>query len=165
MGWKFRWVSSFDIDFNSDFHVSFMPEEQKKGQVFYNFATRPFECEELPGISVFCKDEGGDVFHTYSTCTGRRGGSSGMHSSGMHSPGALDGMALMYLLVAVFHSAPWLTLLAVRRGRSHARVARPGPRAPPDAVMCCFTPRAAGRARPSRRPDHDAAYLWLATTL
>ena len=28
---------------------------------------QPFECEELPGISVFYKDDAGDVFHTYST--------------------------------------------------------------------------------------------------
>lgn len=67
MGWKFKWVSSFDSDFNYDFHVSFTPEQQKKEQVFYNFATRPFECEELPGISAFCKGDAGDVFHTYST--------------------------------------------------------------------------------------------------
>src|ERR1700733_7988448 len=26
MGWRFPWVSSFESDFNYDFHVSFMPE-------------------------------------------------------------------------------------------------------------------------------------------
>ncbi len=67
MGWQFRWVSSFGSDFNHDFHVSFTPEEQDKDQVYYNFGMQPFECEELPGISVFCKDDAGDVFHTYST--------------------------------------------------------------------------------------------------
>lgn len=67
LGWQFTWVSSFGSDFNYDFHVSFMPEEQAKDQVYYNFGTHPFECEELPGISVFCKDDAGDVFHTYST--------------------------------------------------------------------------------------------------
>jgi len=67
MGWQFTWVSSFGSDFNYDFHVSFMPEEQAKDQVYYNFGTHPFECEELPGISVFRKDDAGDVFHTYST--------------------------------------------------------------------------------------------------
>ena len=65
MGWRFTWVSSFGSDFNHDFHVSFTPEEAK-GQIFYNYALQPFECEELPGISVFCKDEAGAVFHTYS---------------------------------------------------------------------------------------------------
>lgn len=28
MGWCFKWVSSFDNDFNSDFHVSFTSEEK-----------------------------------------------------------------------------------------------------------------------------------------
>jgi predicted dithiol-disulfide oxidoreductase (DUF899 family) len=67
MGWQFTWVSSFDSDFNYDFHVSFTPEERAKDRVRYNFRTQPFEFDELPGISVFCKDAAGDVFHTYST--------------------------------------------------------------------------------------------------
>ena len=66
MGWKFKWVSSFASDFNHDFHVSFAPEEAK-GQVYYNYGMQPFECEELAGVSVFYKDDSGDVFHTYST--------------------------------------------------------------------------------------------------
>jgi predicted dithiol-disulfide oxidoreductase (DUF899 family) len=66
MGWQFNWVSSFGSDFNHDFHVSFTPQEAK-GHVYYNYDTQPFECEELPGISVFYKDDAGDVFHTYST--------------------------------------------------------------------------------------------------
>lgn len=65
MGWKFRWVSSCGNDFNHDFHVSF--PQQEKGQVRYNYELRPFECEELPGISVFYQDDAGVVFHTYST--------------------------------------------------------------------------------------------------
>ena len=67
MDWQFKWVSSFGSDFNHDFHVSFTPEEQAKGQVYYNYGMQPFECEELPGISVFYKDDAGNVFHTYST--------------------------------------------------------------------------------------------------
>ncbi len=66
MGWKFRWVSAFGRDFNLDFHVSFTPQ-QEKGQVQYNYGLQPYEGEELPGISVFYKDEAGEVFHTYST--------------------------------------------------------------------------------------------------
>ena len=65
MGWKFKWVSSFGTDFNYDFHVSFT--EKAKEQVYYNYGTVPFECEELPGISAFYKDDAGVVFHTYST--------------------------------------------------------------------------------------------------
>jgi predicted dithiol-disulfide oxidoreductase (DUF899 family) len=66
MGWKFKWVSSFGSDFNHDFHVSFAPQEAQ-GQVYYNYGMQPFECEELPGISVFYKGDAGEVFHTYST--------------------------------------------------------------------------------------------------
>ena len=65
MGWKFKWVSSFGSDFNHDFHVSFTPQEAK-GQVYYNYSRQPFECEEMPGISVFYKGGAGEVFHTYS---------------------------------------------------------------------------------------------------
>ncbi|MES2253618.1 MAG: hypothetical protein V4559_01110 [Pseudomonadota bacterium] len=39
----------------------------------------------------------------------------GMDMPGMASS-PLNGMALMYLLMAVFHAAPWLTLIASRRG-------------------------------------------------
>ena len=67
MGWQFKWVSSHGSDFNYDFGVSFAPEDQAKGQVYYNYGMQPFECEELPGISVFYKDDADEVFHTYST--------------------------------------------------------------------------------------------------
>ena len=67
MGWQFKWVSSHDSDFNHDFGVSFTPEERAKGEVYYNYGMRPFPTEEAPGISVFYKDDAGDVFHTYST--------------------------------------------------------------------------------------------------
>ena len=67
MGWQFRWVSSHGSDFNHDFGVSFTPEEQAKGEVYYNYGMRPFPAEEAPGISVFYKDDAGEVFHTYST--------------------------------------------------------------------------------------------------
>jgi predicted dithiol-disulfide oxidoreductase (DUF899 family) len=66
MGWSFMWVSSFNNDFNYDFHVSFMPEELKKGTVYYNYTNREFSGGEAPGISVLYKDESGTVFHTYS---------------------------------------------------------------------------------------------------
>lgn len=66
MGWKFQWVSSSGGDFNYDFHVSFPPQEAK-GQVYYNYGMQPFESDELPGVSVFYKNDAGEVFHTYST--------------------------------------------------------------------------------------------------
>jgi predicted dithiol-disulfide oxidoreductase (DUF899 family) len=67
MGWQFKWVSSHDSDFNHDFGVSFTPEEQAKGEVYYNYGMQSFPSEEAPGISVFYKDAAGQVFHTYST--------------------------------------------------------------------------------------------------
>jgi predicted dithiol-disulfide oxidoreductase (DUF899 family) len=70
MDWKFRWVSSHGTDFNYDFRVSFTPEEVAKGELDYNYGGWPFASEEWPGVSVFYKDDTGDVFHTYS-CYGR----------------------------------------------------------------------------------------------
>lgn len=67
MGWKFKWVSSFGNDFNFDFHVSFTKDDIAKGNGFYNFEPGGFPIEEAPGISVFYKDEMGNVFHTYSS--------------------------------------------------------------------------------------------------
>lgn len=67
MGWQFDWVSSHGSDFNRDFHVSFEPEDRVDGEVDYNFHMTPFPQTEAPGISVFCKDATGQVFHTYST--------------------------------------------------------------------------------------------------
>lgn len=67
MGWQFRWVSSHGTDFNRDFHVSFDAQDRVDGHVFYNYHSMPFPREEAPGISVFCRDDDGSVFHTYST--------------------------------------------------------------------------------------------------
>jgi predicted dithiol-disulfide oxidoreductase (DUF899 family) len=66
MGWRFKWLSSHQNDFNFDYHVSFTPEEEKKGEVYYNYIKDEYISDELPGLSVFYKDETGDVFHTYS---------------------------------------------------------------------------------------------------
>jgi predicted dithiol-disulfide oxidoreductase (DUF899 family) len=67
MGWNFRWVSSFENDFNRDFHVSFTKEELASGKVYYNYSTGEFPAEEAPGASVFHKDAAGNLFHTYSS--------------------------------------------------------------------------------------------------
>ena len=66
MGWSFKWVSSFENDFNRDYHVSFTSDEMKNGEMNYNFRITQFPSEEAPGISVFYRDEEGNVFHTYS---------------------------------------------------------------------------------------------------
>ncbi|HLU02179.1 MAG TPA: thioredoxin family protein [Advenella sp.] len=67
MGWQFNWVSSGDTDFNYDYGVSFRPEQQATGKVHYNYCDQYFPDEEAPGISVFYKNDEGDIFHTYST--------------------------------------------------------------------------------------------------
>jgi len=69
MDWSFKWVSSFDNDFNRDFHVSFTKDEMAKGKVYYNYGMMEFPSEEAPGVSVFYKDRAGNIFHTYSTYT------------------------------------------------------------------------------------------------
>jgi predicted dithiol-disulfide oxidoreductase (DUF899 family) len=66
MGWRFKWVSSFNNSFNFDYHVSFTPEELASKKVQYNYKEMAFPVEEAPGLSVFAKDEAGDLFHTYS---------------------------------------------------------------------------------------------------
>ena len=67
MGWRFPWVSSHASDFNYDFDVSFRPDQIAAGEVTYNYATIDPGIDELAGLSVFCKDADGAVFHTYST--------------------------------------------------------------------------------------------------
>jgi predicted dithiol-disulfide oxidoreductase (DUF899 family) len=64
MGWSFKWVSSFENDFNFDYAVSFNREES---EVVHNYRLiAPPDNEEHAGVSVFYTDNG-NVFHTYST--------------------------------------------------------------------------------------------------
>jgi predicted dithiol-disulfide oxidoreductase (DUF899 family) len=65
MGWSFRWYSSAPSDFNFDYSVSFMPEQQRSG-ADYNYRRVAEPPDETPGISAFALDDG-QVFHTYST--------------------------------------------------------------------------------------------------
>jgi predicted dithiol-disulfide oxidoreductase (DUF899 family) len=71
-GWSISWFSSFDSDFNYDFHVTLDP---KVAPAEYNYRTKPemaaamghsvlMEGEEH-GLSVFFRLDD-DVFHTYS---------------------------------------------------------------------------------------------------
>ena len=66
MGWRFKWVSSNETDFNYDYKVSFTKEQASGGKPLYNFGTIAPYGEEVPGASVFSKKDG-EVFHTYST--------------------------------------------------------------------------------------------------
>jgi predicted dithiol-disulfide oxidoreductase (DUF899 family) len=90
MGWTFPWASSHDTDFNYDFNTSVTEEQQRQGEVEYNFATRDVtpilesadegpigeiaaRCgtdaatylREAPGMSAFALEDG-VVYHTYS---------------------------------------------------------------------------------------------------
>ena len=67
MGWTFDWVSSGANDFNYDYGVSFSQGQIDSGDAKYNYGTTPLYGPELPGISVFFRDDKGSVFHTYST--------------------------------------------------------------------------------------------------
>jgi predicted dithiol-disulfide oxidoreductase (DUF899 family) len=65
MGWGFKWVSSSETDFNFDYGVSFTPEDRERP--VYNYGSLSPRIPEREGMSVFFKDESGDVFHTYSS--------------------------------------------------------------------------------------------------
>src|SRR5947209_2249150 len=90
MGWSFPWASSFDSDFNYDFHVAHTKEEWDSGAVDYNFRETDFRPpagqdgsgldefalsmagtdwetfrREGPGVSAFALEDG-VVYHTYS---------------------------------------------------------------------------------------------------
>ncbi len=89
MGWTFPWASSLDSDFNYDFNVSVTEEQQRHGEVEYNYRTRDMtpilesgegpvaenaaRCgtdtatylREAPGMSAFALEDG-VVYHTYS---------------------------------------------------------------------------------------------------
>ena len=66
MGWDFKWISSYNSDFNFDYDVSFTPEELARKEAFYNFITQDPHSSEREGVTVFYKDPADHVFHTYS---------------------------------------------------------------------------------------------------
>jgi predicted dithiol-disulfide oxidoreductase (DUF899 family) len=52
MGWDFKWVSSYDNDFNFDFNVSFTREELDRKKVFYNFIAIPDPSGGRGGLGI-----------------------------------------------------------------------------------------------------------------
>ena len=71
MGWTLPWYSSWDSDFNYDFHVS---QDEAVAPVEYNYRDKAEMLArgeqgnlagELPGVSVFLRD-GERVYHSYS---------------------------------------------------------------------------------------------------
>lgn len=67
LGWTADMVSSENTDFNFDFKVSFTKDEIDARAPEYNFGTIEVDFDEMPGASIFYKNEAGEVFHTYST--------------------------------------------------------------------------------------------------
>lgn len=65
MGWSFPWVSSHGSDFNFDYQASFTPDQIAAG-TYYNYQVQPNKVSEQVGISVFARNERGELFHTYS---------------------------------------------------------------------------------------------------
>jgi predicted dithiol-disulfide oxidoreductase (DUF899 family) len=63
MHWTFPWLSSFANDFNYDYHVTLDPD---RGSTVYNYKTFDYR-GELPGMSVFFRDDNDLIFHSYST--------------------------------------------------------------------------------------------------
>jgi predicted dithiol-disulfide oxidoreductase (DUF899 family) len=90
MGWTFPWASSFGGDFNFDFNVSITEEQQRTGNVEYNYergrhpidanpapepvvrfaatcgTDAPTYTRDRPGMSAFALEDG-VLYHTYST--------------------------------------------------------------------------------------------------
>jgi predicted dithiol-disulfide oxidoreductase (DUF899 family) len=65
VGWSFPWYSSMGSDFNFDYHVSLTPEQLAAGNAEYNYRVDAVSMSELPGLSVFRREDG-KVYHTYS---------------------------------------------------------------------------------------------------
>lgn len=68
MGWAFPWVSAGDDDFSYDFGVSFKAEDREAGNALYNYGLTTIQrSSDMFGLSVFTRDDRGDIFHSYST--------------------------------------------------------------------------------------------------
>ena len=48
MGWTFPWASSFGGDFNFDFNVAFTEEQQRAGDIEYNYRRRAHAMDATP---------------------------------------------------------------------------------------------------------------------
>jgi len=90
MGWTFPWASSFGSDFNFDFNIAFTEEQQREGNIEYNYERGGYAMDatqvpepvaqfaatcgtdaatytrDRPGLSAFVLEDG-IVYHTYST--------------------------------------------------------------------------------------------------
>jgi predicted dithiol-disulfide oxidoreductase (DUF899 family) len=67
LGWSFKWLSSGDTPFNFDYQASFTPDELARKKGLYNYVQQDPGRSDREGVSVFFKDDSGQIFHTYST--------------------------------------------------------------------------------------------------
>lgn len=103
MGWEFPWASSFGDDFNFDFNVGFTEQQQRAGNIEYNYqlgghamdmtpppapvvefaaccgTDAPTYARDRPGMSAFVLEKG-VVYYTYSTYARGLDGIWGMYS-------------------------------------------------------------------------------------
>jgi predicted dithiol-disulfide oxidoreductase (DUF899 family) len=109
MGWTFPWASSFGSVFNSDFSVGFTEEQQREGDIEYNYRreapSQSPEKDTMPsrttpdGATLFASMSGTDV----ATYTRERPGMSAFvledgvvyHTYSAYARG-LDGLWSMY---------------------------------------------------------------------
>jgi predicted dithiol-disulfide oxidoreductase (DUF899 family) len=124
MGWRFNWVSSNANEFNDDYHVVFTKEELATGKVDHNFNLEAFPGTDAPGISVFFKDQNGEIFHTYSAYA--RGTETTMTcpkaAMRMAWPSRCPGSAIMIATTpATWQTQPFRTGLRTPSLRAEAR--------------------------------------------
>lgn len=67
------------------------------------------------GVAEWLSLMAAPAFAIMALLTAAHGGPSDILSSAAHEGSPLSGMTLMYVLMSVFHSAPWLRLIASRR--------------------------------------------------
>jgi len=64
MDWSFKWVSSGRNDFNYDYQASFTPQKSRAGRRSSTIRNPTSGVTDREGVSVFCKDQSGALFHT-----------------------------------------------------------------------------------------------------
>ena len=61
------WKAGFGLGKKADYELTLTEFPNAAGKATYNYEKSDGAEEELPGLSVFYRNEGGEIFHTYST--------------------------------------------------------------------------------------------------
>jgi predicted dithiol-disulfide oxidoreductase (DUF899 family) len=72
MGWNFKWVSSYDTDFNFDYNVSFRPEEVAKKKACITSLYKILLAQNERESASFTKTLKSYISHIFSLCTRHR---------------------------------------------------------------------------------------------